>query len=267
MSDPSRNLHSYRNDAAIMQRALKLQELDLRSSEEASSRQALVEAAAEVGVPAHYVERAATELKAEREAARLRRRRFLVMAAGVSAMAVAVGLGVSMTLPPAPAPYPLASQPPRWTLSKNDGTQASLRFETTPVGEAAVISVERFTPDPNNNRYHVNVDASEGLPLVEKYRYAVFRARGQGLGQVRLFLERGENERWRGPAVPLGAAWSEHRLPLDSFEHQHRPDGNNWRGARPSSPHDIKRLSFKLGSFMNDASAKGEVALDSLRFE
>jgi hypothetical protein len=259
------------HDAEVMRRAIKLAERDRQGAEAAADKQALAEAAEEIGVPARYVEEASSELARERAALLAKRRRFLKL--GVAAVAVGAGLLVTTNLlrpppPPPPVEYALAQSPPRWTLNKNPGTQAALRFEKQPsAGEAAVVSVEHFLPAGPEGKYFVNLDASEALPPVENYRVAVFKSRGQGLSQLRLFLEVGEKERWRSPPIQLSPEWTEHRLPLASFEHQERVGEGAWHRGASGRPAGVTRLSFKLGHFMNEASTSGEAAVTGLRFE
>lgn len=253
-------------DAQVLKRAIQLAERDRDQAESLANKQVLTEAAEELGVPAHYVDQAATQLAQERTQALATRRKALLVGVGAGVGLLGILLTRSLLQPPPPVEYSLAAAGGRWTLHKNPDTQATLRFEASEGREAAVVQIDRFAPEANDGKYYVNLDASEALPPVEKYRSVVFSSRGQGLAQVRLFLEVSPDERFRSPAIALSSGWVEHRLPLSLFEHQGRA-GESWRRAAATSPHGVKRLSFKLGHFMNDATAHGEVAITGLRFE
>jgi hypothetical protein len=87
----------------VLRIASELQARDRAEAERASHRRALLKAAAEAGLPAEYLERAAAELHARR-AARLRRRQRWQWAA-----AAALGLALRVALSPSQtqvAPYP-----------------------------------------------------------------------------------------------------------------------------------------------------------------
>lgn len=251
--------------AQVLKRAIQLAERDRDDKEALAEKQVLVEAAEELGVPAHFVDKAAAELERDRQRALATRRRMLWVGAAATASLVALMASRMLLSPPHPVTYSVAEGSGHFALSKNPETQATLRFAAGEVGQVAVVQVERFVA-ASDAKYHVNLDASEGLPAVEKYRRVVFRSRGAGLQQLRLFLEAGPHERWRSPPIALSSAWNEHRLRLSEFEHQRR-DGETWRRAGSSSPHDIQRLSFKLGHFMNDVTAQGEASITDLRFE
>jgi len=261
MADPSQKSR----DAQVLKRAIQLADRDREQADALVQKQVLAEAAEELGVPARYVDQAATQLAHEQQQARATRRKALLVGAFATTTLAAV-LGTQALLRPRPpVRYSMAPQSGNWALNKNAETQASLRFETADGHEAAVVQIERFAPD-ESGKYHANLDASQSVPKVEDYRSVVFSSRGHGLSQVRLFLEVSPHERFRSPPIALSPQWVEHRLPLSLFEHQRR-DGEAWQRAAASSPHGVQRLSFKLGHFMNDASATGEAAFSGLRFE
>ncbi len=252
------------SDAQVLKRAIQLAERDREHSDALLQKQVLGEAAAELGVPAHYVEQAATQLEHERTRALATRRRALLLGGAAAAGLVGLLAVRSLLKPPPPVSYPLTAE--HFTLSKNPETQATLRFDEGEGRQAAVIRVERFAPAADDGKFHVNLDASDALPTVDTYRSVVFSSRGQGLAQIRLFLEVGPHERFRSPPITLSPQWVEHRLPLSLFEHQRR-DGETWRRGSATAPHGVQRLSFKLGHFMNDVAATGEAAVSGLRFE
>lgn len=254
------------SDAQVLKRAIQLAERDRDHGDALLQKQVLSEAAAELGVPAHYVEQAAAQLERERTQALATRRRALLVGTGAAVGLLAV-LGVRSLLQAAPpVDYSMAAASGHFALHKNPETQATLRFEESAGRPAAVVRVEHFGPSARDGKFYVNLDASESLPTVDKYRQVVFSARGQGLAQLRLFLELSPDERFRSPPITLSPDWAEHRLPLSMFEHQHR-DGDTWKRSAGTTPHGVQRLSFKLGHFMNDVSATGEAAVTGLRFE
>lgn len=262
MADRSRQT----DGAQVLGRALQLADRDREQQAALDDRGVLAEAAEELGVPAHYVDQAAAELERDRQRALATRRKMLWVGAAATASLVALMVTRGLLRPPPPVTYSVAEHVGHWTLSKNPGTLASLRFESSESGRVAVVQVERFVPAADDAKYFVNLDAGEGLPAIEKYRSVVFRSRGQGLQQLRLFFEAGPQERWRSPPIALSPGWTEHRLPLSAFEHQRR-GGESWGRAGSGSPHDVQRLSFKLGHFMNDVNAAGEAFISDLRFE
>jgi asparagine synthase (glutamine-hydrolysing) len=259
MADPSQKSQ----DAQVLKRAIQLAERDRDQADALLHKQVLSEAAEELGVPAHYVDQAAAQLAREQERALATRRKALRIGIGAT-VALGAVLGAQVLLRPKP-PVHYSMRGGDWGLHKNPETAASLRFASLDGREAAVVQVERFGKDAAG-KYHVNLDASMALPKVEDHRSVVFSTRGQGLSQVRLFLEVGPQERYRSPPVTLTPQWVEHRLPLSLFEHQRR-DGEAWQRAAAKSPHGIERLSFKLGHFMNEETATGEAAVAGLRFE
>ena len=92
--------------------------------------------------------------------------------------------------------------------------------------------------------------------------------KGTGLRNVRLYLENGPTERWRSQSVAVADSWSTHRLRLQDFDHQTRAGSSDqWRKVNSSSPGQIERFSFKLGSFVNEIGSKGEVDISDLRLE
>lgn len=253
-------------DAQVLKRAIQLADRERDQKDALQQQQVLTEAAAELGVPAHLVEQAAAQLAQERQKALATRRKALLVGAGATAGLLALLVGSRLLQPSPPVAYSMAAASGHWSLNKNAATQASLRLESVDGQEAAVVRVERFVAEGSEGKFHVNLDASDALPAVEKYRSVVFRSRGQGLDQLRLFLEVSPNERWRSPPISLSSQWVEHRLPLSLFEHQMR-SGEAWQRAAASDPHGVQRLSFKLGHFMNDVNAHGEAVVSGLRFE
>jgi hypothetical protein len=253
-------------------------ELYDRESTEKRERRATVDAAAEMGIPEEYMERAAAEVHARRVAeVKTRRSR---RTATVAALAALAGLGggayVLTRHSAAPSPPLTASAPlvetfdaplaQSVTLENNPGSEAALTQQTDASNGVAVVRVSRFAPDARG-KFFVNLDTVSGSKDLRGRQNVSFDVRGRGLPYVRLFLENGD-ERWRSPAMPVSAAWTAHRLPLSQFEYQTRDGASGaWRVRRYRAPGTVQRVSFKLGEYVNDARARGEVALDDLRFE
>lgn len=250
------------------------QEAQARGEDQEQRRIAL-EAAAEAGVPAAYMEQAAAILHQRRVAAarRTRRRRTLLLAGAAAVVLALAGWFGASALLDEPAPVPVVERfdgapNQRWTLDVNPQSRATITFGAGSGREGvALIRVDRFGVRPADSTYYVNLDSTDGGKNLSGLESAVFLVRGEGLGQLRLYLERGANERWRSPPVPVTGEWQERRIPLDQFERQTRDAAGAWRVRDNEPPGRIDRLSFKLGSFINDAGSRGEVAIDDLRIE
>jgi hypothetical protein len=131
----------------------------------------------------------------------------------------------------------------------------------------ARMRVDSFRPD-GQGRFFVNLYQNAPPGNLSGTRQFTFDVRGSGLQRVRLDLENGPLERWRGPAMSLGERWESVTVRLDQFERQVRSSPTAaWRlaPARPLS--EIRRLAFKTGERVNDASARGEIRLDNVRAE
>ena len=80
------------SDAQVLKRAIQLAERDRDHSDNAAAKEGAVEAAEELGVPAHYVEQvAAAQLERERTQALATRRRALLVGTGL--LSVSRGAG------------------------------------------------------------------------------------------------------------------------------------------------------------------------------
>ena len=99
------------------------------------------------------------------------------------------------------------------------------------------------------------------------YRTVSFRAQSAGLPNVRLYLENAD-ERWRSANLSVPSGGQVFRLNLDQFDHQTRdPAAGKWRKAGASAPGHVEQLSFKVGYYVNNADAHGDVQISDLRFQ
>ena len=226
-------------------------------------------AAEEMGLPREYMERAA-ELVQERRIAhvRRRRRRNMGLLAGLGALIAVWGGGrvVVHRAPPAATTYSLlntAAFP--WHLDTNAETRASVSRQNVDAREAAVLRVDSFARN-GTGAYWANLTTGFRPRDLSGYQHITFQVRGTGLRTVRLFLEAGPDERWRSQPISLTPRWQEHRLALDSFDHQTKL-GNHWQRVNYTAPGQVERFSFKVGDYMNDISAKGEVAVTTLELD
>lgn len=261
---------SRREQDEVIDLAIDLYSEEVRERERAEEASSMIAAAREVGVPEEYLARAAEVLREKRAAAAARRERVrkgiagAVAASGVLAIVVA-GWFFLAPGPAAPFVEGFARGQERWTLDKNAGTAASVRFEQrADRGEVAVVSVQRFSPGADG-KFFVNLDSLAGPADLGAHRELSFALRGTGLETVRVFVE-GEGERWRSPPLAIGGEWRTVRVPLSSFERQVLR-GGTWIAAGHGAPDGGGRISFKVGHFMNEADASGEVELDDLRIE
>lgn len=239
-------------------------ELYDREHAAARERKSTLDAAAEMGIPAEYMERAAREvhLRGVEQIQRSRRRRNGFVAATAATLAVG-GTLAFWNRPVTPVRYNFDAPAAATQVvgNVNPQTKAVIVVENG----AGVIRVERFGQDARGD-FYANLDLATDADL-SRHTVVRVRVRGEGLKQVRLYLENGPNERWRSPAVPLAPGWQDVELRLDRFTHQvRRGPAAAWRSgnARPGA---VRNLSFKVGEFMNDVSARGQIAVDDLRFE
>lgn len=253
----------------VVRIASELYEKDQEKEGEAQEREATLNAAEEVGLPPEYLHRAAAEMHNRRvveiEERRLKRRRLLAATAAVLGIGSVIW-GVNYISAPAPAPSPAVytfSAAENWTGQVNEGTQAKVV-----VNEGKLtIQVEKFVPDAKGT-YFANADTYQIPPNLARYETVRFRVRGEGLPNVRLYLENGPTERWRSQPVTVAPSAQEVILPLDKFERLTRPDASApFQRQAYRKPDSLERLSFKTGDFVNDANAKGEIIIDNVTFE
>lgn len=228
-------------------------------------QQSTIKAASELDLPPEYLERAADRVHADRVAqiqARRRKRNGVLATVGVAAV-LGGGWAVTHPRPPAPAVLDFESAPQTaWGLNTDAGSRAAVTYpQEAGHGAVAQVKVNQF----GGTDYFVNLDTNSVPKSVDGYKTVTFQVRGQGLSHVRLALENGD-ERSRSVVLPVTAAWQTFRLPLDRFDHQTRR-GDKWRNDGTGTPRGVQRLSFKLGSQVNDPTQQGTVAIDGVKFE
>lgn len=259
----------------VMKVAFELQDEARKVAEREEKVVGLARAGRELGLDPEYVTRAEDVVRAREEAKEARaaeatkqRRKMGLMGLGVlgagSAVLVgAVGLAalVSWMTPDPVQPWSDAfgTGAATWRLETSPGSAAEIAWvEDAAHGTVAEVTVDRFGTD---GKHFVNLE-SEAHPDWTGVSEVSFATRGEGLKNVRLYLE-SDTERWRGPVVPVGSAWSTHTLDLRSFEHQVRT-GSDWKVVGWKAPTDVDTTSFKLGWFVNDAADAGTVWIDDL---
>lgn len=243
-------------------------ELYDKETAENQERRATVAAAAEMGLPKEYLDRAAVLVHARAaEQVAKRRRRRVGVAAGLGVAAV-IGGGWLVTHPRPAAPVPPVAynfQNPaqQWGLNNSPGAQANAAFNNG----TATIHVSSFGAPAGGDQFFVNLDTKDVPQTLDGYRTVSFRASGVGLPNLRLYLENAD-ERWRSPLLPLTPAGQAVQVSLNRFDHQARDSSTGkWHAAGAEAPGHIERLSFKVGYYVNAPDAHGDVKISELRFQ
>lgn len=245
----------------VIDRAWQLQTERDKLQDKARFREELGRAAAEVGLDPTLLARAEADLA--REDARARQRRGLAVGVALGVVLV-VGVGLVAAWPASGFEDDFSQAARHWVLDKSRGTEAGVDYVTEGErGTVARVRVDRFVPLADGT-YQVNLDRN-GVVSADGLEVATFDVRGEGLAVTRLYLESG-SERWRSPPVPITPEWTTHELPLGSFDHQVR-QGGKWETTGQGAPGSVDTLSFKLGHYMNETDAHGEVRFDDLRLE
>lgn len=238
---------------------------ELYDAEQAQTqeRRATVAAAAEMGLPKEYLDRAASVVHARRVeqiATQRRRRAGLLVGIGV---AVALGGGWFVTHPRPAAPLAYSFQPSQWTQESDPASKAAVTF----ANGAATLHVDHFAVPAGGDQFFVNLNTKDVPSTLAGYRTVSFRAQSAGLPNVRLYLENAD-ERWRSANLSVPSGGQVFRLNLDQFDHQTRdPAAGKWRKAGASAPGHVEQLSFKVGYYVNNADAHGDVQISDLRFQ
>jgi hypothetical protein len=252
----------------VLAKAMVLQdEADRRSAAERDAA-LFSSAAAELGVGSAHLDEAAEQLRAEDirragEAARAAARRAerWRWGAAVAAVAVVAGGLATWALGPSTPPEPWLAEPTAatWRLDVNPGTQAVVEPFQDEGRSGLRVEVESFVAD-SRGEFRVNLDGP--APAGGGFSYADITLRGS-LPVTRVYLEAGGDERWRSPPIAVPQAWTTVSVDLRQFEHQRR-EGGKWVVVNDASPSGLTNLSVKVGHFMNDASASGDLWLDAV---
>jgi len=238
---------------------------ELYDAEQAQTqeRHATVAAAAEMGLPKEYLDRAASVVHARRVeqiATQRRRRAGLLVGIGVAG---ALGGGWFVTHPRPAAPLAYSFQPSQWTQESDPASKAAVTF----ANGAATLHVDHFAMPAGGDQFFVNLNTKDVPSTLAGYRTVSFRAQSAGLPNVRLYLENAD-ERWRSANLSVPSGGQVFRLNLDQFDHQTRdPAAGKWRKAGASAPGHVEQLSFKVGYYVNNADAHGDVQISDLRFQ
>jgi len=253
-------------DTEVLEVAVELHAKDEVALEAARARQAVREAAVELGVE-DQLERAEEELarrRAEAEAKRERRGRLTRIVLGA---VLAVGLGIAfwkVTEPTPPTPWTLVSARAAWTLDVSPGTRATSVFETHEGHPALRVDVAAALPRADGT-WFVNLDRRD-VPRFEGHTTLVIDLQGT-LPRARVYLEAGESLRWRSPPIDVPAIWTPIRLPLDAFERQERDGSGRWHVVSGDAPAQVTTLSVKLGHFVNQPGDVGQVRVGEIHVE
>lgn len=227
-------------------------------------RRATVAAAAEMGLPKEYLERAAALVHARRveQIGRGRRRKAGLLAGVGVALALGGGWVVTHPRPAAPITYNFQNPQQQWAEESNPGSQTTVAF----ANGTATIHVDHFGAQAGSGEYYVNLSTKDVPPTLAGYRTVSFRAQGS-LPNLRLYLENG-SERWRSPNLSVTQGGRVFRLHLDQFDHQTRDSSTGkWQKAGASAPGHVEQLSFKVGYYINNVNTHGDVQVSDLRFQ
>lgn len=242
-------------------------ELSDRDQEREAEREAVREAARELGVKDHHLEAAEETLTmrravlAERQA---RRRKWL---AGGLAAFVMVNAGVLTWLATRPEVAPpwslVVAEEAAVTLDANPGTEARLSLLPGPPA-VAEVTVAGVTPQANG-KWHVNLDRRD-VPSLDGHTHLTVTLSGT-LPTARVYLEAASDERWRSGPIALTGTPVDHRLALDTFDHQRRGPDGNWKTVDFAPLRGVRTVSVKLGHFVNAPTDRGWVRVGEVRAE
>jgi len=251
----------------VVRIASRIRDEEQEQADRNQEQKAFVDAAAEMDLPQEYLERAAGELHQAQAVRAQRRSRTgrIALAASIVLVATAAIWAVMHTPPHQPNVYQFSAS--FWKLNLNPKTAATVTFKDLDGRTgAAVIHVDKFVPRSTDGQYFVNLDATPTVSSFSHFRTTSFFIEGAGLANIRLYLEASGTERWRSPPVPISESWQQQNIDLSQYQHQSRETPSSpWHDAGANEqPGHIDKLSFKVGSYMNDVNASGDVAIDDL---
>jgi hypothetical protein len=217
-------------------------------------------AAAELGVPQEYLDRAAQELHVQRlEAVKAKRRKTWIIPA-IALAGIGVVLAVTLSRPPAPL------SPVRMSTSSvtnvYDLSDAKVRANPETKGtisttlSAATLQIDQFGTTQTGDFYGNIIVPAGNIREVEKVTANVA---ANGIDNVRVDLE-ADDVRWKGPVSQANAAVS---ISANEFQKQIR-QGSNWKNTSWSPPSGKLRIAFKTGKSINDASTKGTLTVTNV---
>lgn len=219
-------------------------------------------AAAELGLPQAYLDRAAQELHVQRlEAVKAKRRRFWIIPV-IALTGISLTLIMTLTLSRAPTPISPSVLSTGSVTNVYDLSDASVRANSESKGSisanssAATLVIDQFVPDSKGDFYG-NIIVPAGN--VREVEAVTAQVAGNGIPNVRVDLEAGD-VRWRGPVSPTGTAVS---ISAKEFQKQVR-QGSNWKNTAWSPPSGKLRIAFKTGKSINDASTKGTLTVTNV---
>ncbi len=217
-------------------------------------------AAAELGLPQEYLDRAAQELHVQRlETVKAKRRRIWIIPA---IALVGISVVLTMTLSRAPSRISPGVMSTGSVTNIYDLSDATVRANPESKGsistskDAATLQIEQFSPNQTGDFYG-NIIVSAGN--VREVEAVTAQVAGNGIPNVRVDLEAGD-VRWRGPVSPIGTSVS---ISAKEFQKQVR-QGSNWKNTAWSPPSGKLRIAFKTGKSINDASTKGTLTVTNV---
>jgi len=220
-------------------------------------------AAAELGIPQEYLDRAAQELHLQRlDTINRKRNRNRVIVAAVIGAALLMTSILSVTLfwvqaPPSPVAMTTASVKNVYDLSS-----ASVRANSESKGSinanssAATLQIEQFLPDSKGDFYGNILLPAGNVREVEAVNAQVA---GNGIPNVRIDLEAGD-VRWKGPVSPTGTSIS---ISAREFQRQVRT-GSSWKNTAWQPPSGALNIAFKTGKTINDVSSRGSLTVTNV---
>ena len=239
-------------------------ELHDRETTETRERQATVAAAEEVGIPEEYMERAAAEVHARRVAVAQEKRRKRRTTIALIAAFVAIGGGVAVTFNASSPPAAVTASVASAILERSEGVDATLTRE----GSETILTVNQFAPD-SSGVYNANISLAPPQASLSGFSRANFTLRGTGgLKQIRLDIQNGPTERWKGPLINVPNEKTPVSLSLREFTYQERSSSSApWKSQGYRKIGNVTRMGFKTGEAVNSRDATGSVAVGDIRFE
>ncbi len=254
----------------VVKIAARMRDEEIARQAKAQENQAFVDAAQEMDLPEEYLERAAAELQQTRivHAQQQLKRKRIATVTVASLVLIAGGWRVTHLPSPTATTYVFSAQ--NWKLDHNSETSASVNFQTVDGRQnSALIKVVKFAPRSIDGSYFVNLNTTPTVNSLAGYKSTSFFVKGNGLPNLRLYLENGPNERWRSPELHVSGDWNKQTIDLSQYDHQIKDNSSGtWHKADPSqAPNEVSNISFKTGTFMNDVNSTGETAVSDLEIK